>query len=94
MKFKSNAKWNQPKEEGSVFQLKDNSLGIYIHRIIHIDDTWFLTCNALNISRLNLHEKNFEKAVKKSKIIINKKLGELMSEYDKICSDNVIEFEY
>ena len=74
------------------FDLKDNNLGISIHRIVNIDDTWFLSCRALNISQMNLNEGDFRKAVKKSKSIINEKLGSLIYEYDKICSDNEIEF--
>ena len=93
MKFKSNARWSDPKEDGTIFDLKNNKLGITIHRIIYIEDTWFLSCHALNISKFNLRENDFGKAVEKSKSIINQKIGELMAEYDKIAGDNVIEIE-
>lgn len=93
MKFKSNARWNEPKENGTIFELKNNGLRIKIHRIIHIEDTWFLSCYALSISQRDLHERDFDKAVKKAKAIINQKIGELMEEYDKIVGDDVIEIE-
>ena len=93
MKFKSNARWNEPKENGTIFELKNNGLRIKIHRIIHIEDTWFLSCHALNISQRDLYERDFDKAVKKAKAIINQEIGELMEEYEKIVGDDVIEIE-
>ena len=93
MKFKSNARWNEPKENGTIFELKNNGLRIKIHRIIHIEDTWFLSCHTLNISQRDLHERDFDKAVKKAKAIINQEIGKLMEEYDKIVGDDVIEIE-
>lgn len=93
MKFKSNARWNEPKENGTIFELKNNGLRIKIHRIIHIEDTWFLSCYALSISQRDLQERDFDKAVKKAKAIINQEIGELMEEYDKIVGDDVIEIE-
>lgn len=93
MKFESNARWSEPKETGTIFTLKNNRLGIRIHRIIHVENTWFLSCRALNISKLNLHEKDFDEAVETAKVIINQEIGELIEEYDKIVGDDVIEFE-
>ena len=93
MKFKSNARWNEPKENGTIFELKNNGLRIKIHRIIHIEDTWFLSCHTLNISQRDLYERDFDKAVKKAKAIINQEIGKLMEEYDKIVGDDVIEIE-
>lgn len=93
MKFKSNARWGEPKENGTIFELKNNKLGIKVHRIVHIENTWFLSCYALNISQMNLFESDFNKAVKKSKLIINQKIGELMAEYENIVGDDVIKIE-
>ena len=50
-------------------------------------------CHALSISQRDLHERDFDKAVKKAKAIINQEIGELMEEYDKIVGDDVIEIE-
>ena len=93
MKFKSNARWNEPKENGTIFELKNNGLRISIHRIVYVENTWFLSCYALDISQMNLKESDFNDAVKKARIIIYKKLGELLKEYDKIANDSVIELE-
>ena len=92
MEFKSNARWNEPKENGTIFDLKNNGLRISIHRVIHIEDTWFLSCYALGISRMDLHEPDFAEAVEKAKIVINHKIGELIQEYDKIVADDEIKF--
>lgn len=93
MKFTSNAKWDEPKENGTVFELKNNGLGIVIHRIICMQDTWFLSCHVLNIQQVDLHESDFDKAVKKAKAIINQKIRKLLLEYNKIAGDDVIEIE-
>ena len=93
MKFKSNIRWNEPKESGTIFELKNNGLDISIHRLIYCDDTWFLSCYKLNISKLDLHENDFNKAVEKAKSIIRQKIEGLMAEYDKIADDEVIEIE-
>lgn len=91
MKFKSNARRNEPKENGTIFDLQDNGLCILIHRVIHCEGTWFLSCYALGISRMDLCEPDFTEAVKKAKVVINHKIGEFMQEYSKISGDDIIE---
>lgn len=91
MKFESNARWNEPKESGTIFELKNNALGVRIHRIIYIQDTWFLSCRALGISQMDLQESDFDKAVEKAKTVINHRIEEFKREYDKISGDNIIE---
>ena len=93
MKFKSNARWNEPKENGTIFDLKNNGLKIKIHRIIHIEGTWFLSCAALGISQRDLREPDFIEAVRKAKIIIDEKIKAFREEFDKIANDDVIELE-
>lgn len=93
MKFKSNARWNEPKENGTIFELKNNGLKIKIHRIVHIDNTWFLSCVALGFCQCDLRESDFNKAVRKAKIIIDEKISEFREEFNKIANDEVIELE-
>ena len=93
MKFKSNARWNEPKENGTIFELKNNGLKIKIHRIIYIENTWFLSCAALGLSQYNLMESDFDEAVRKAKIIVNEKINEFREEFNKIANDDVIELE-
>lgn len=93
MRFESNARWSEPKETGTIFTLKNNGLGIIIHRLFHVKNSWFLSCRELNISSRDLHESDFDEAVETAKVIINQKIGELIEEYNKIVGDDVIEFE-
>ena len=93
MKFRSNARWNEPKENGTIFTLKNNGLGISIHRIIHIEDTWFLSCVALGISQRDLMAPDFIEAVRKAKVIIDEKIKVLREEFNKTANDDVIELE-
>lgn len=46
MKFKSNAKYKEKPEIGSIFTLKDNSLGISIHKYAGCGDALFLNSKA------------------------------------------------
>ena len=46
MELISNAKFGQPVESGSVFDVKGNNLGISIHKI-HGLDGWFLNCRKI-----------------------------------------------
>ena len=93
MKFKSNARWNELKENGTIFELKNNGLRISIHRIVHVENTWFLSCAALGLSQYNLMESDFDEAVHKAKIIVNEKINEFREEFNKIANDDVIELE-
>lgn len=70
MKFKSNAKYNEEPKTGSIFALKDNSLGIVIHKYVGYGDTLFLNCSALNIFNRDLGTEDFEEAVSKAKEVI------------------------
>lgn len=93
MKFRSNARYGEPPESGTIFELKDNRLRIKIHRIIHIDGTWFLSCAPLGFSQYDLHEDDFNNAVGKAKDIIGQEIRKLNDEYCKIVNDDVIEIE-
>ena len=46
MKFKSNANFNKEHKTGSIFTLKDNSLGIIIHKYVGCGDELFLNIKA------------------------------------------------
>ena len=91
MKFRSNARYDEPPESGTIFELKDNKLRIKIHRIIHIDGTWFLSCAPLGFSQYDLHEDDFNNAVGKAKDIIGQEIRRLNDEYCKILDDYSVE---
>ena len=93
MKFKSNAKYKEKPETGSVFALKYNSLGIVIHKYIGCGDVLFLNCSALDIFNYDLKTEDFGEAVSKAKEIIMSKVKKIREDSYRFCSDNNIEFD-
>ena len=93
MKFKSNAKYNEKPETGSIFALNYNSLKIVIHKYVGYGDTLFLNCNTLDIYNYNLETEDFDEAVSKAKEIIMSKVKKIREDAYKFYSDNNIEFD-
>lgn len=93
MKFKSNAKYNEELKTGSIFALKNNSLGIVIHKYVGCGDALFLNCSALDIFNYDLGTEDFGKAVSKAKEVIMSKFKKIREDAYKFYSDNNIEFD-
>lgn len=93
MKFKSNAKYNEKPEIGSIFTLKDNSLGISIHKYVGCGDALFLNNKALNIDNYDLETEDFNEAVSKAKEIIMCKVKKIRKDSYRFYADNNIEFD-
>ena len=70
MEWKSNAWTGQEPETGTIFKLKNNPLGVCIHKYAGCGDNWYLSCNKLNIERQFLGTEDFNEAVEKAKQII------------------------
>ena len=84
MFWKSNARYNEDaKKSGSVFELKDNKLGIRIHKYVGCGDELFLSCRCLGINMRDLRTEDFDKAVEVAKGIIYKEVRKLSEEADK-----------
>lgn len=92
MKFKSNAKRKEKPETGSIFTLKDNSLGISIHKYVGCGDALYLNSKALNIDNYNLGTEDFDEAVSKAKEVIMHEVKKIREDSYRFCSDNNIEF--
>ena len=81
MFWKSNARYNEDaKKSGSVFELKDNKLGIRIHKYVGCGDELFLSCRCLGINMRDLGTEDFDKAVEVAKGIIYKEINEILQE--------------
>lgn len=91
MKFKSNAKYNENPKKGSIFSLKDNQLGISIHKYIGCGDALFLNVKELGIDNYDLKTEDFNEAVSKAKEIISSKVSKLNVMSELFCSDENIE---
>lgn len=86
MKFKVNTK-------RTIFELKDSSLKIAIHKIIGVGDDWFLSCHWIGIVDYNLDTEDFEEAVKRAQKVISEKVSSIVKESDKFCNDKEIEID-
>ena len=93
MKFKSNAKRKEKPETGSIFTLKDNSLGISIHKYVGCGDALFLNSKAMNIDNYDLGTEDFDEAVGKAKEIIMREAKKIREDAYRFYSDNNIEFD-
>lgn len=77
LEWKSNARYNEDVEQGTIFNLKDNKLGVSIHQYVGCRKRWFLSCTALKISQHCLETEDFNEAVSKAKELISIKMQEL-----------------
>lgn len=93
MKFKSNANFNKEHKTGSIFTLKDNSLGISIHKYVGCGDELFLNSKALSIYDYDLETEDFDEAVSKAKKVIMSEVKKIREDSDRFYSDNSIEFD-
>lgn len=86
MKWISNAKYNQPATDGTVFKFEANQQ-IVIHHYIGMGDRWFLTCNELNYQMLDLATDDFYIAVKRAQDMIDRRVGEYVMKYRDFYTD-------
>ena len=93
MKFKSNARYKEKPETGSIFTLQDNSLGISIHKHVGCGDSLFLNSKALNIDNYDLGTEDFEEAVNKAKEVVMREVKKIREDAYRFYSDNSIEFD-
>lgn len=91
MKFKSNARYEEKLEDGSIFALKDNSLKLSIHKYVRCGDNLYLSCYELGISQEDLETEDFNEAVSKSKEIVTERMKHLRDEAHKFIVDECIE---
>ena len=89
MQWRSNARWNQDVNEGTIFTLKDSKVNISIHKIHGIgNNKWYLSCRTLDISQFGLNTEDFDLAVEDAKIIIQTKLEMLSQDFAGVLSND------
>ena len=93
MKFKSNAKYKEKPETGSIFTLQDNSLGISIHKYVGCGDALFLNSKAMNIDNYDLGTEDFDEAVSKAKEVVMREVKKIRVDAYRFYSDSNIEFD-
>lgn len=77
LEWKSNARCNDNVEDGTIFELKNNDLGVSLHKDAEWGDNWVVSCKALGIKAHGLSTKDFEKAVDNARDYICAKFAEL-----------------
>lgn len=75
----------------SIFTLKNNSLGISIHKYVGCGDALFLDSKALNIDNYDLETEDFNEAVSKAKEVIMCEVEKIREDSYRFYSDNNIE---
>ena len=91
MKFKSNARYKEKLEDGSIFDLKDNSMKLSIHKYAGCGDNLYLSCCELGISTKSLETEDFNEAVSKSKEIVSERVKHLREEAYRFYMDTHVE---
>lgn len=84
--WKSNARFNQPAENGTIFDFKGQAR-ISIHKMVGCGNVFYLTCRDLEISSISLNTDDFEMAVENAKTVIRVRLEMIQERFDKFLSD-------
>lgn len=88
MKFKSNAKYSQPVESGSVYEGRIGNLIISVHHI-YGGKEWYLSCHSLNINQRELKSEDLMSAINEAKEILRKKVEDLQKDVNAFCEESV-----
>lgn len=88
MKFKSNARYSNPVESGTIFEGKIGNTKISVHRIIHFEG-WFLSCPDLRISQRRLKSDTLMSAIEESKEVLKKVVEDLRKDIDYFCKSEI-----
>ena len=90
MKLKSNAKYNVPVENGTIYEAKINDMRVSIHKIIGVEG-WFLNCSKLGIMDKELESEDLFACVRESRKIMKDNLKALTEDVETFCIDEPIE---
>ena len=80
MQWKSNARYKQELNDGSIFELKEYGIRVTIHKIHGLGDNFYLSSTDFGFSQRNLNTENFNEAVKKAKSLILERANFLSAE--------------
>lgn len=87
MEWKSNAKYNQEPESGSIFEAKGMNGRVSIHKIHGYGDEWYLSCPDLRMSQIELRTQSFDEATETAKTIIKNEIERLQAMFAPFLSD-------
>lgn len=88
MKFRSNAKYGEPAESGTIYEGKIGKLRVSVHRIIHCEG-WYLSCANLRISQMRLKSDTLMEAIKESKEVLKAVADKLSEDVKAFCETDI-----
>lgn len=88
MKFKSNARYNEPVESGTIYEGRIGNMSISVHRIIHCEG-WYLSCPDVRISQRKLKSESLICAIDESKTVLKNIVSSLMNDVNTFCEENI-----
>lgn len=88
MKFKSNARYRNPVESGTIFEGKIGNTRISVHRIVNCYG-WYLSCPDLRISQMELKSDTLMSAIEESKEVLKKVVEDLRKNIDYFCKSEI-----
>lgn len=86
MEWKSNAKYGQREDEGSIFSLKPDGV-MTVHHYVGCGNKWFLTCKMLDIEMVDLKTTDFIQAEINAKTVVEHKIEQINSIFAPIIAD-------
>lgn len=88
MKFKSNAKYNEPVESGTIYEGKAGNIRISVHKIIHCEG-WYLSCPELRISQMKLKSDTLIGAINESKSVLKEVVENARKDIDSFYESEI-----
>lgn len=93
MIWKSNVRFGQEPETGTIFNLKGCGVRITIHKFAGCGENLYLSCPELSISEEDLKTEDFNEATKAARKIVKKRIDFLIeATKDFITQDSKEEF--
>lgn len=88
MKFKSNARYGEPVESGTIYEGRIGNMRISVHKIYQLEG-WYLSCPEVQISKMKLKSDTLMGAIKESKEVLKKTVEGLMNDVNAFCEENI-----
>lgn len=88
MIFRSNAKYGEPVESGTIYEGRIGKLRVSVHRIIHCEG-WYLSCPNAQISQMQLKSDSLMRAIEESKEVLEAAVDKLSEDVKAFCDAKI-----
>ena len=88
MKFRSNAKYNEPVKSGTIYNGRIGNMRISVHRIHHCEG-WYLSCPEVQIRQMELKSDTLMGAIEESKEVLKKTVERLLNDVNAFYEQEV-----